>query len=596
MAVNAGLINSQIPMSAKAALPDIAGSYSAGITMRGDMIKQRDQEQTINRQNEDRDQLQNYLKSGGDIYTPAGAEKALGDLKGKVSSDFYMKLGQHVSQLKDKDIEHQAQIAKLDEAALGNRLKQVDMTLTYLAEPMKVYQATAATKGEPEALAQFDEARNKVIAVAAQQKGPNGQPLYSPQVLEQFKTATPDQIRGLMAGSSYERALLEKRYKESQITRNQGLAKYDEARADAVKSGKVTQGGLNEIAKIDLNVKNGLISPEDGQAMIKGIVAKMSKPGQVSSMGEDAVHQAAMDYYLGGTLPARLDPRERGRILDKAAGIAKEQGDTSEEASLRKAAFKSNQAALTDNRKRYSLTAVFERDADKRLGLVQELAHKADLSGVPALNRWIRAGRQAIAGDEDVNNLNSAMISAQAELAKVLSGALGNAGVSDAARQEAAQIINSNMSPEQIDSLIPNIRKELKFKMDAFKEQEQEILNAMKLKDPKAPLNAAPSSRTDPASKVSPQQQAENDKNRPAIYTREIAAVRSQLEKATGDEKTRLTADLAALERELKSVGGTAPAAGPAKPKTPAPQAAIDHLKAHPELKEAFKAKYGYLP
>jgi hypothetical protein len=31
-------------------------------------------------------------------------------------------------------------------------------------------------------------------------------------------------------------------------------------------------------------------------------------------------------------------------------------------------------------------------------------------------------------------------------------------------------------------------------------------------------------------------------------------------------------------------------------PKQTAPQAAIDYLKAHPEAKEAFKAKYGYLP
>jgi cytochrome c peroxidase len=29
---------------------------------------------------------------------------------------------------------------------------------------------------------------------------------------------------------------------------------------------------------------------------------------------------------------------------------------------------------------------------------------------------------------------------------------------------------------------------------------------------------------------------------------------------------------------------------------TQAPDSAIQHLKAHPELKDAFKAKYGYLP
>ena len=35
---------------------------------------------------------------------------------------------------------------------------------------------------------------------------------------------------------------------------------------------------------------------------------------------------------------------------------------------------------------------------------------------------------------------------------------------------------------------------------------------------------------------------------------------------------------------------------GGTDPTNKAPQAAIDYLKGHPELKEQFKAKYGYLP
>lgn len=47
-----------------------------------------------------------------------------------------------------------------------------------------------------------------------------------------------------------------------------------------------------------------------------------------------------------------------------------------------------------------------------------------------------------------------------------------------------------------------------------------------------------------------------------------------------------------------KQYGTNPPAAAPAAPATPpaAPAAAIQYLKAHPESREAFKAKYGYVP
>jgi hypothetical protein len=368
-----------------------------------------------------------------------------------------------------------------------------------------------------------------------------------------------------MAGSTYQKAILEARVKESQVARNEALGKFDEARAKAVAEGRLNAGALSEIQKIDRDVKSGLITPEQGQQMIDGIVKK--KAGKSSGMDEEAVDRAAQKYYMFGDLPPRLDSVERVQILNRAGRIAAEAGDTAEEESIRQAQNKASRVALNDIKKRYSLTAVFERDADKRLGLVQELAKKADLSGVPALNRWIRAGRQQIAGDDDVNNLNSAMISAQAELAKVLSGALGNAGVSDAARAEAAQIINSNMSPEQINSLIPNIRKELKFKMDAFQEQMKELEESMKVPRGKTPLT--PKGGEGDTRDVRPgsggmKTQEELDKDRPAILQREYTAATGRLAAAkTPEERIRAQTDVDALQNEAKklNVSLTAPQA-----------------------------------
>lgn len=72
---------------------------------------------------------------------------------------------------------------------------------------------------------------------------------------------------------------------------------------------------------------------------------------------------------------------------------------------------------------------------------------------------------------------------------------------------------------------------------------------------------------------------------------------RGQYEEVGAQQIQSIDDLLSGLEQGYGDMLGTPPsAAGQQSSTAKAPQSAIDHLKAHPELKGAFKAKYGYLP
>lgn len=589
MAVQGSLLNAQIPMEAAAAPAPAAafnpvGNYVKGYTMQGDLADTDKHLGDIKRQNDDRASLDAYLKDGGDLSTPSGVDKSLTDLKGKVSSDTYLKLSDHASKIKEGAVGLQEQLQKLDSQQLTLRGQQLEKTLTYMVQPLDAYDKAVSTKGEAAAQAEFTQTRDKVLAAAAQEVGPDGKPVYPPEILKQLAQSDPGHLKAMLATTKYHKDQVDEQFKRSQITRNDALASFDNARAEHAGDSKAAP---SEIAKIDADVAAGRITPQQGEQMKAGIVAKKALPADVSGLTPEAVHNAATDYYLNGKMPARLTPVERSKIMNEAAVIAKEDGNSAEEMSIRQSANKANSLALNDLTKRRAMTAAFEKDADKRLGLIVELARKADTTGIPALNRWINAGRVNIAGDVDVNNLNSAMISAQAELAKVLSGSLGNAAVSDSARQEAATIINKVMSVDQIESLVPNIRREMQYKLDSYDEE---------IKSTKGRMSTSKTQEGD-HHVVSPEDQKVRDDDRVGVLRQEYAKLKGEVakfdpkESATADQRVRKQGDLDAARRELIKLGVKDPdavAAPAAKPFSDP-----DKERRYQEYLQKFKKDHG---
>jgi hypothetical protein len=524
---------------------DAVGGYIGGVDAGQRQQANRNVLDVQAQEVQDKKVMDEYLQSGGDLNTPPGIEKALTDLKGKFSSSKYMQLSEYGKKAKESDIKMRSDLAKSDIDALTLRDGQLSRGLVYLSQPIEAWEKSKATRGEQQAGVDFDQAKKNIMEAASAEKLPNGQPVFPPSVLNQIMGANPQQLSALLRTTKYHKDLTASHLSESQIRRNEGLAAFDEARARAVEEGRpLGGGGVSAIAKIDGDVKKGLISPEDGEKMKAGIIAKTSKPGESFELTPEALDRTAREVYMfgQGSMPARTSEMNRIKIMNKAADIAKETGDTNEESIIRQQANKAARVALNDVTKRENMTGVFEKDAEKRLTFVQGLAKKADMSGVPALNRWLNAGRTQIAGDIDVNNLNSGMIALQAELARVLSGAMTNAATSDSARAEANEIINKNMSPEMIDSLVPNIRKELKFKMDAFKEQREQITESMKL--PKADAT-----RSAPESKVSAADQKVRDEEMGRVSaTSDYTPERGGLKKAKSD--------LAQMDAAIKEAKG----------------------------------------
>lgn len=560
MAVQAGLLDDRLPMSVET--PDIPGNINKSFTMAGNRMKVQEEGRQLDEAASDRTTLQDYLKSGGDLYTPAGVEKAVGDLKGKVSVDEYGNLVKHAQLAKDTDLKYKDGLTKLSTSELALQGVQSEKTAQMLAQPLETYTKTKATQGEPAALAEFNKSRDQVMAQLGAQKGVNGQPLYPPEFLNTLKNADPSHVQGLINVSKYHKDQIEEQLKLSQAKHAEAGAKLQDTEAALYEKNGMSRAAPSEIAKIDADVAAGRITKEQGDSMKSGIVAKKAGTSEGGGMTDGAIKDAGVRYYLTHEFPpGRLAPLERTKIINEAHEEAVRNGDDSESASIRQSLNKSRQMALNDNAKREALIDTYEKDADKRLGLVLELAKKADPGGVPALNRYINAGRQQIEGDVDVNNLNSAMISAQAEVARVMSGALTNAATSDSARAEAATMMNKYMTMDQLESLVPNIRREFEFKKQAFADERRELTNMMGTPKGQADRDLQDKLRVDPKT------QEARDKVQIPVLAKEYGDTQEKLAKfdkkdpATTDARVRMEGDLARQARELARMGIKDPAA-----------------------------------
>ena len=568
MAVSGAALNTSIPMSAQNDMPDALGSMNRGINMRGNMVQRQEDERQITSANDDRAVMQDYLKNGGDLVTPPGVERAANELKGRISPEAYAKLGAHFQDVRQKDQSYKKSLMDMTAKSAQIQLDQTDRVLQALDIPMQVYEKAKGTPngGESEALGQFEKSRGEILGKMMTAKDPvTGQPMYPPQVTQALQNATPDVVRAMQQGSKYHRAQVESRLKEAQTAHQTASAGVEEARASAYrKFGGLGRPRESDIGLLDDDLKAGRITQDEYNSMKAGMVAKKSGGGGEGKLDPEALDLAATDWYLHRTMPARTGNTERYRIMNRAMQIARENGDTTEEAANRPVLNKARAMALNDITKRAALISTYEKDADKRLGLVTELALKADINGVPAINRWINAGRKEIAGDNDVNNFNSAMISAQAELARILSGALTNAATSDSARAEAAGIINKNMSPDMIKSLVPNIRRELKFKKDSFESEKKELTDEM----------GTPMGQKGRAQKAANARTPEGEEEMVRIIKKEYADEKKKLEKfdpkdpESADNISLVQGNLVAMKRQLKSLGVKDPDAELAKPVT----------------------------
>lgn len=212
-----------------------------------------------------------------------------------------------------------------------------------------------------------------------------------------------------------------------------------------------------------------------------------SAPGGAGQIGGDALEMAASRYLQDGTLPPNMGRGTQGTantvaILSRAADLAKAKGMDGEATRINQVANKSLQSAMTGLERQRANVMSYEKTALAGADIAIEMSNKVDRTGVPLVNKWINAGRVAVAGDPDVSRLNNAVETLTNEYAKVMSGSSGGQATTVSMQEHARKMLSGAMTKEQFNGVIDLMKREMtQTREKAFDSQINEMKDRMKV-------------------------------------------------------------------------------------------------------------------
>ena len=197
---------------------------------------------------------------------------------------------------------------------------------------------------------------------------------------------------------------------------------------------------------------------------------------------EAAINNAAARYNIDGTLPpmgmGKGGATARSLILNRAAELASNTSGTDQRVA--QLTTKASASTLLQLKKTKTMIKAFEEMANKNADIALEMSDKVDRTGTPVINRWILAGNNKLAGDVDTATFNTAVNVFANEYAKIMSGSMGNTPVSDSARKEAHEILNTAQTPAQLKANIKLLQREMKNRITGLDDSEQALLKSMR--------------------------------------------------------------------------------------------------------------------
>lgn len=508
--------------------------------------------------------LMDYMKVPGvEMYSAKGMEKGLKDLQGRIGPKTFQLLmkGRQAAQKGEADFAQSLTQYKSDQLAqLEEETNYVMQTVAPLVENEK----------DPEV---WRAKRDQALDAAGKEVMPNGQPRVPPQLIEKLKNADKNVFDAIYATTASKKALLDAHLKQANIAKAEALAAESKGRTGNPKLGKqyhspsvpgIFYQGDKGTFKID---ENGERQPVNGlpvDAVPVG-AAGSAKNAQANSLIEEikakpeVLDQLASEYNVTGKMPsAGQNSPLRPMILMRAAELTIAEN---KDAAGGRAMYKAESANVSNLTKQYGVIKAGEETVLNNMKLMKEVIGKVDATGVPALERWVRAGRRAIEGDPDVTKLDALIQSTQADIGKVLSASTGAAGVPVEALKKAQKYMGENLTAEQFAALEDIVPKEMTARTDAMEKQIERGMRKIKelgfSVGGKRPASTAPSSAPS----------GTDNSDRENILRSELNKAREQvrsLKASNGDGAAirRAEEDVSALERELGGKAKAAPASG----------------------------------
>jgi type II secretory pathway pseudopilin PulG len=147
-------------------------------------------------------------------------------------------------------------------------------------------------------------------------------------------------------------------------------------------------------------------------------------------------------------------------VKDRIPQLAKESNMSPQDVNVVKAQRESMQKALNQQQAFLGAAERFIGQFKNQSKIVEKYLDPGVAGQTPAFNRWIQAGRKALAGDADVTNLDTAIRGLAREHQRIVTGATSNAQLHVSAQQTADELVNVAMSPEQIRGQLKVMRDE----------------------------------------------------------------------------------------------------------------------------------------
>lgn len=559
------VVDAAIPMSGKQMAPiDPTENAMKAYSLAGTMV---DTQEKMRKQQEgqfDRDVMQKFLQGGGDLATQEGTQKALTDLKGRVSTDLYQNLIKHKDALDDHVLKQKSQIAGLRADALADMDKQDEELAPMLDKFQTQYQTTLTSKGKQAADAEFEQNRGQLVQWMGQQQI-SGQPRFTPDVLKQMQTLDPEHLGSSQAALKFHN--------------EQVKARLNDVKADALQGAgdlfRDSKGGFYKVNKTTGSTmkQNDLTGEWESSALPPDAKpAGKATPGGGVEFSPDALRLAATDFMLTHREMTRATPDQKVAIRNEAAKMQKiaglSDGDVLAGQVTREGMVKAmkNMSALSAATDSFENTLI--KNVQTSLGHIDE----AEAGDMPLLNKWVQKGMGAVTGlPPAVAKLAVDLRNVSSEYAKLSSGSLGNTQVGEKALLEIQDMFSTADNPETLKARLQEVLVDAKNRTGGIRETTDALTQKLTAQgDALTPRSG--SSGNAASVRVSPADQKSRDTDRAGILRDELKKSVDALNAAkTPEEKARIQGDIKALRKEM---GGSASADVPA-----------------PEDKAAFDAK-----
>lgn len=262
-----------------------------------------------------------------------------------------------------------------------------------------------------------------------------------------------------------------------------------------------------------------------------------------ADMSDDAIQNAAQMYNSTGVLPSlgsgAIAATRRVQILNMAAEQAAAAGDDGKSLAAQHAAFKAASTSLSQITKQKTMISSFEKTFEKNITVAEGMLDKVDNKGSPIYNKWVNAGRKSIGGDPDVAAFHAAVMTLANEYAKIMSGSMGNTALSDSARKEAEEMINSAMSPEQFRAVVKLLRTDASNRMSSLDEERATLVEQLG-GQPAPSADIAPEQAPAPTQPQAPREATSGAGRAPGTGTTPFVWGRQPTKAGTVDDLTQL--------------------------------------------------------